>query len=146
MATMALCPPSPKSCRNKQGLKGSRQKEYRQVAGVSTRHFDKTSTKKHEPSLQKLTFCPRARWADAHRIKVNKIKVLLVSSIKITSPDRDDCDQLRDVRRSHSPVKLEPLGAGGLREPWWRCFFFQHVGLCVCACSPQQEEEREEKY
>jgi hypothetical protein len=58
-----------------QGLGGSLQKGYQQVAGVSTRCFNEAATKKHEPSLQKLTFCLRARWADAHRIVVNKIKV-----------------------------------------------------------------------
>ncbi len=53
----------------------------------------KRRRKKHEPSLQKLTFCLRAHWADAHRIVVNKIKVFLVSLIKITSPDCDDRDR-----------------------------------------------------
>jgi hypothetical protein len=92
----------------------------------------KRRRKKHEPSLQKLTFCPQARRVDAHRIVVNKIKVLLVSSIKITSPDRDDRDRLRDVRWSHSPVELKPPGAGRLGGPWLRCFVvFWLVGLCV---------------
>ena len=99
------------------GLEGSRQKEYRRVAGVSTRRFDEVKTKKHEPSLKKLTFCPRARWSDVISKIVNKIKDLLVSSIKMASPDRDDRDRSRDVRRSHSPVKLAITSKTHLLSP-----------------------------
>ncbi len=102
--------------------------------------------KKHELSLQKLTFCSRARWAAAHRRIVNKIKDLLFSSIKITSLDRNDRDRLRNVGRLHSPVELEPPGAGGLGGPWRRCFFFQLVGLCERVLALQEEERGEKKY
>ncbi len=52
----------------------------------------------------------------------------------MASPDRDDRDRSRDVRRSHSPVKLEPLGAGGLWRamvPMFCCFF----ACCCVVCS-----------
>ncbi len=90
--------------------------------------------KKHQLSLQKLTFSQHVRWATAHRITVNKMKNLSVSLIKVTLPDRNDRDWLRDVRQLHSLVKLELPGADGLGGPWWRCFFFWLVRLCVCAC------------
>ena len=57
-----LCAPLVRNCaKTQRGLGGSLQKGYQRVAGVSTRCFNEAATKKHEPSLQKLTFCPRAR-------------------------------------------------------------------------------------
>ncbi len=73
------------------------------------------------------------RQAAACRIIVNKITEQLVLSIKVTSPCCNDCDQSRDVRRLHSPVKLEPLEAGSLGGPWWWCFMF-YVVCCVLFC------------
>jgi hypothetical protein len=46
----------------------------------------------------------------------------------MASPDHDDRDRSRDVRRSHSPLKLEPLGAGGL----WRAMV--PMFYCIFAC------------
>jgi hypothetical protein len=70
--------------------------------------------------------------------------VFLVLSIKITSPDRNDRDRSRDVRRSHSPVKLDPLGASGL----WRAMVTMFCCLwgAVCVLALRQEEERGEKF
>ena len=128
------------------GLGGSRQKEYRRVAGVSTRRFDEAETKKHEPSLKKLTFCPRACWSDVISKIVVKIKDLLVTSIKMASPDRDDRDQSRDVRRSHLPLKLKPLGAGGLWRAMVQLFYcFLTCGVVCeieCLLSERRREER----
>ena len=58
----------------------------------------------------------------------------------MASPDRDDRDRSQDVRRSHSPLKLEPLGAGGL----WKAMvpMFCCLWDCVCACSPARGGER----
>ena len=98
---------------------------------VKSNHRNQKSTMKLH---QKLTFCPPACPADAHRIIVNEIRNQLLSSIKITSPDRNDQDRSRDVRRSHLPFKLEPVEAGGLWRPWCRCFYyFWHV-CCVVLC------------
>ncbi len=47
-------------------------------------------------------------------------------------PCCDDCDRLRNIRQLYSPVKLEPLEAGGLGGPWWRCFCVVVVRCCVC--------------
>ena len=62
----------------------------------------------------------------------------------MASPDCDDRDRSRDVRRSHSPLKLKPLGAGGL----WRVVVTMFCCLwgVVCVLALWQEEEREEKY
>ncbi len=90
--------------------------------------------KKHEKQIIKLTFCPRAHQAAACRIIVNKIIEQLVVSMKVTFSCCNDCDQLRDVRRLHPPVKLEPLEAGGLRGQWWRCFMFLLCVVCCCMC------------
>ena len=38
--------------------------------------------------------------------------------MKVTSLDRNDRYRSLDVRRSHSPVELEPPGAGRLGGPW----------------------------
>ena len=93
--------------------------------------------------LKKLTFCPPARQADAHRIIVNKIKDELDSSIKITSPHRNHRDRSRDVRRSHLPLKLEPVEASGSWRSWCRCFFSFPVMCCGGGlCSERREEER----
>ena len=129
------------------GLGGSRQKEYRRVAGVSTRRFDEAETKKHEPSLKKLTFCPRACWSDVISKIVTKIKDLLVTSIKMASPDRDDRDRSRDVRRSHLPLKLKPLGAGGLWRAMVQLFYcFLTCGVVwESACSPRGRRRDEER-
>ena len=59
----------------------------------------------------------------------NKIKKQLVSRRKIASPCCGDRDRSRDVRRSHSPLKLEPLEAGGRGRSWCRCFL--DVARCV---------------
>jgi hypothetical protein len=100
------------------GLGGSRQEENRQVAGVSTRRFNEAATKKARAITSKTHLLSPSALRQCTRIIVNKIKVILFTSIKITSPDRDDRDRLHDVRRSHSPVELKPPGAGGLGGPW----------------------------
>jgi hypothetical protein len=51
----------------------------------------------------------------------------------MASPDRDDCDQSRDLWRSYSPVKLEPLEAGGLWGPWCQCFVVLLLVVVLCA-------------
>ena len=92
--------------------------------------------------LKKLTFCPPARQADAHRIIVNKTKDELDSSIKITSPHRNDRDRSLDVRRSHLPLKLEPVEAGGSWRSWCRCFYyFWHVVMCELCFSWEEERD-----
>ncbi len=88
--------------------------------------------KKHESSHPKLTLCPQARWSDVISKIVNKITEELVQSIKSTSPCFDDRAPSCDVRRLHLPLKLEPLGAGGLWGPWCRCFFFYSLWGYVC--------------
>ncbi len=105
-----------------------RQIKYRQIAEVSACCSDAVAQKTY-----KLTFCPRARRAGARRIIVNKITEQLFLSIKVTSPCCDDLDQSRNVRRLHSPVKLEPLEASSLGGPWWWCFLFSVV-CCVLLC------------
>ncbi len=139
---MALHPPSPKSCRNTTrtwGIAAKRISASSWGQYVSFRwSSDEKSTNHHFKNS------PRVRWANAHRIVVNKIKVLLVSSIKITSPDRDDCDRIRDVRRSHSPVKLEPLGAGWLWRTMVTMFCCLWGVVCVCLLSPARGGERRE--
>jgi len=80
--------------------------------------------KKARSNISKTHLLSRARWAAVNRILVNKIKNLLVWSIKVPLPDCNDRDRPRDVRRSHSPVKLELPGAGGLGGPWWRFFLW----------------------
>jgi hypothetical protein len=116
------------------GLGWHWQKEYHRVAGVSVHRFNAMATTKHESSHPKLTLCPRARWSDVISRIVNKITEELVQSIKSTLPCFDDRAQSCDVWRLHLPLKLEPLGAGGLWGPWCWCFIFlQLVGLCVCA-------------
>ena len=57
-----------------------------------------------------------------------------MSSIKNTSLCCNDCDWSRNVRRLHSPVKLEPLEAGSLGRPWWRCCMLFLVLWVVCNC------------
>ena len=142
-----LRPHSSKSCRNTTRTRGVAAKRISASSWGQCASFRCSGhVKKHKLSLQKLTFCPRARWAAAHRILVNKIENLLVSSIKITSPDRDDRDRSRDVRRSHLPLKLKPLGAGGLWRamvPLFCCFLTCGV-VCESACSPRGGERREE--
>ena len=124
------------------GLGGSRQKGYRRVAGVSARRSDAAAKEKHMESLWKLTFCPPARQADAHRIIVNKTKDELDSSIKITSPHRNDRDRSLNVRRSHLPLKLEPVEAGGSWRSWCRCFYyFWHVVMCELCFSWEEERD-----
>ena len=88
--------------------------------------------KKHRYSLKKHTFCPRARRSAAYRIIVNKIKKKLVSRLKIASPCCGDQDQSCDIQRSHSPVKLKPLGAGGLGEINVSMFFYRLVFCVLC--------------
>ena len=149
MAAMAPSPSSPNSCQNmmrtwRVAAKRILVSSWGQCASFRCR--GEVERKKHKLSLQKLTFCPRARWADAQRIIVNKIKDFLVASIKITSPDRNDRDRSRDIRRSHSPLKMKPLGAGGLGEIMVSMFFFRLVFLCcVCVCWVASWEERKEK-
>ena len=141
-------PPSPKSCRNMTRTRSVAEKRISASSWGQCASFRCSGhVKKHELSLQKLTFCPRARWAAAHRRIVNKIKDLLFSSIKVTSLNRNDRDRSRDVGRSHSPVELEPPGAGGLGGPWWRCFVvFWLVGLCERVLALREEERGEKKY
>jgi len=90
--------------------------------------------KKHRYSLKKHTFCPRARRSAAYRIIVNKIKKKLVSRLKIASPCCGDQDQSCDIQRSHSPVKLKPLGAGRLGEIMVLMFFFFTCVFVLCVC------------
>ena len=85
--------------------------------------------KKHRYSIKKHTFCPSARWSAAYRIIGNKIKKKLVSRIKIASPCCGDQDRSCDIRRLHSPIKLEPLEAGGQERSW--CWCFLEVVRCV---------------
>ena len=97
---------------------------------------------KHVESLRKLTFCPLARPADAHRIIVNKIRNELISSIKIRSPHRNRRSRSRDVRRSHLPFKLEPVEAGRSWQSWCRCFYyFWHVVMCELCFSWEEERD-----
>ncbi len=65
------------------------------------------------------------------RIIVKYIKEKLVLSIKSTLPCCNDRDRLCDIRQLHSPVKLEPLEAGGLGDngDGVLCFL-----LCVVCC------------
>ncbi len=68
---------------------------------------------------------------------------MLVSSIKITSPDRDDRDRSRDVRQLHSPVELEPLGASGLGDHGDDVFIFGLWGVvCVLALPGKRRREK----
>ena len=72
------------------------------------------------------------------------MKVLLVTSIKITSPDRDDRDRSGDIRRSHSPVELKPPGAGGLGYHGDDVFIFVLWGV-VCVLALPGERRREKR-
>jgi hypothetical protein len=144
MATMALRPLVQNRAETQRGLGGSRQKEHRRVAGVSTRRFNEAATKKAHAITSKTHICPRACRANEHRIIVNKMKVLLVTSIKITLPDRDDRDRSGDVRRSHSPVELKPPGAGGLGDHGDDVFIFGLWGV-VCVLALPGERRREER-
>jgi hypothetical protein len=56
-----------------------------------------------------------------------------VSSIKSTSPCCNDRDRSRKVQQSHSPVKLEPLEAGGLGDHGDGVKFFLCI-VCCCVC------------
>ncbi len=51
-----------------------------------------------------------------------EIKEKLVSRKKIALPCCGYWYWLRNIRRSHSPVKLEPLEAGGRGRSWCWCF------------------------
>ncbi len=64
---------------------------------------------------------------------MNKITEQLVLSIKVTLPCCNDRDQSRDVRRLHSPVKLEPLEAGSLGGTMVMVFMF-YVVCCGLLC------------
>jgi len=115
------------------GLRRHRQKIYRRIARVSARWFDATAEWKAHVFTKKYTFCRGARRSAAYRIIVNKIKKQLVLRKKIASPCCGDRDRSRDIRRSHSPVNLEPLEAGGRGRSWCRCFFKTErcCGCCV---------------
>jgi hypothetical protein len=123
-------------------LGGSWNNWYRRIAGVSARRIEPSEPKKHNEIASKITFCPPARPADAHRIIVNKIRNELILSIKITSPDRNDRDRSRDARRSHLPLKLEPVEAGRLWRSWCQCFYcFWHVVMCELCFSWEEERD-----
>ena len=130
------------------------KKGYRRVAGVSACRCNLEATKKSRLSLKKLTFCPRARPAAAQRIIVNKVRNLLISLIKITSPDSNDRDRSRDVRRSHLPLKIGAAGSRRLKGTmvamfllFWACpassasrrEVFYAIGAWACQLTNQDE-------
>jgi hypothetical protein len=127
--TMALPPLVRNHAKTWWGLGRHRQKIYRRIARVSARWFDATAEWKAHVFTKKYTFCRGARRSAAYRIIVNKIKKQLVLRKKIASPCCGDRDRSRDIRRSHSPVNLEPLEAGGRGRSWCRCFL--EVVRCV---------------
>jgi hypothetical protein len=64
----------------------------------------------------------------------------------MASPDRDDCDRSRDVRQSHSPLKLEPLGASGLGDHGDDVSIFGLWGVvCVLALPSERRREKRNK-
>ncbi len=71
--------------------------------------------KKHEQSFQKFTFSPQARWSTACRKIVNKIKVKLVSGIKMHQCVADigiDCPTYRDHTHLSIWSCWKPAGGG----------------------------------
>jgi hypothetical protein len=130
-----VAPPLVQNCvETRWGPERYRKKKNRRKAQISARCFDAAAQKKHKGWHTKLTFSPRVRCTATCWKIVNKIKKLLVLSIKITSPCGNDRGQLRNVRRLHSPLKLEPLEASGWGGPWWSCFVCFLVVCCVCCC------------
>jgi hypothetical protein len=130
---MAHPPPCPKTCQNMTRTREVAAKRILASSWGQFASFRAAATRKHVASLRKLTFCPPARPANAHRKIVNKIRNELISSIKITSPHRNHRNRWHDVRQLHLPLKLEPVGAGGSWRSWCRCFYyFWHVLCCVC--------------
>ena len=78
------------------------------------------------------------RWAAAHR--------LLVSLIKVTLPDCNDCDRSSDVWQSHSLVHQEVTMFFGLWDWLWVCVHIvQESPRRVCACCTWVSKRREER-
>jgi hypothetical protein len=110
----------------RQGPGGLQKKGYRPGVRVSVCRCNLEATKKSRLSLKKLTFCARACPASAQRIIVNKVRNLLLSSIKITSPDSNGRDRSRNVRWSHLPLKIGAAGSrrlgGAMVAMFLQCF------------------------
>ena len=116
-------PPRPKSCQNMMRPRVASAKNISADRWGQCALIRRNGRKKAQVFTEKKhTFCPCARRSAAYRIIVNKIKKKLVSHLKIASPCCGDRDRSRDIRRSHSPVNLEPLEAGGRGRSWCRCF------------------------
>ena len=130
--TMTLPPPRPKPCQNMMRTQVASAKNISADSWGQCALIRRNGQKKGTSFTKKHTFCPRARQSAACRIIVNKIKKHLVSCKKIASPCCGGRDRSRDVRRSHSPVKLKPLEAGG-RRSWFRCFL-EVAGAVCCGC------------
>ena len=122
---MVPCPPHPKTFQNTTRTWGLAAKKILTSSRVQCALFVSIQRP------QKNHACQRVRWSNAHRMIVNKIKNLLVSLKKVASMHCNDYYRSRNVRRSHSPVKLEPPGAGGLGGPWWQDFCLFLVFCCV---------------
>ena len=126
--------PRPKSCQNTMRTRAALAKNISADSWGQCVLIWCNGQKKHRYSLKKHTFCPSARRSAAYRIIVKKIKwKQFVSCKKIAFPYCGDRYQLHDVWRSHLPVKLKPLEAGGQGRSWCWCFL-EVAGAVCCGC------------
>ena len=120
-----MVPPPPlvqKSCQNMPRMGETLAKKYWRTAKVSAHWFNATADKKHIYSLKKYTVCQSARWSAARRTSSNKIENELVSLKKIASLCCAGHVPPWNVGRSHSPINLKPLEAGGWGGLWCWCY------------------------
>ena len=115
------------------------QKNICRQLGLVRIYSTQRPIKTHDNSLQNIPFRKRASPSAACRIIVNKIKNMLISLLKNASPCCRDCAPPCNIWRSHSPINLKLMEAGGPGGSWCRCFFRCAACMCCWSCCAQSD-------